>query len=228
MTRTRIFIVHENSALASQVARLLNQDNQFHVMDLLTSASEALPCIGNGNCDFVLVSASLPKNGAMQLLKCLRQYHQAPKVIVTGLNDESRQILAYVAAGAAGYVLKQAGIHSWANHIHAIRLGKPLISPTITAAMMVHLNTLSRLTTRFEAKPGLYANLTERESEVLPLLAEGDSNEAIAEKLTIGVGTVKNHVHSVLKKLKLRSRKDTITYLSFVQRRTYATPLRYA
>jgi len=92
----------------------------------------------------------------------------------------------------------------------------------------LHLNTLSRLTTRFEAKPALYAHLTERESEILPLLAEGHSNEAIAERLVIGVGTVKNHVHNVLKKLKLRSRKDANTYISFVQRRPYAAPLQYA
>lgn len=228
MSRTRIFIVHENHALASQVAQILNNEAHLHVMDLMTSATEALACIGNGNCDFVLVSASLPKNGALQLIKCMRQENQNAKVIVTGLNDDPKQILSYVAAGAVGYVLKQEGVQAWVDHIHAIRQGKPVISPTVTAAMMMHLNTLSRLTTRFEAKPSLYANLTERESEVLPLLAEGHSNEVIAERLVIGVGTVKNHVHNVLKKLKLRSRKDTSTYLSFVQRRSYTAPLRYA
>jgi len=228
MTRTRIFIVHENQALASQVARVLNNEPNLHVMDLMTSVTEALASIGNGNCDFVLVSASLPKNGALQLIKCMRQQNQNAKVIVTGLNDEAKQILAYVAAGAVGYVLKKEGVQTWVDHIHAIRAGKPVISPTVTAAMMFHLNTLSRLTTRFEAKPTLYANLTDRESEILPLLAEGHSNESIAERLVIGVGTVKNHVHNVLKKLKLRSRKDTSTYLNFVQARAYATPMRYA
>ncbi len=228
MTRTRIFIVHENQALASQVARVLNNEADLHVMDLLVSATEALASIGNGNCDFVLVSASLPKNGALQLIKCLRQQNHPIKVIITGLEDDPKQILSYVAAGAVGYVLKQEGVPGWVKHIHAIRNGKPVISPTVTAAMMLHLNTLSQLTTRFEAKPTLYANLTERESQILPLLAEGYSNEVIAERLVIGVGTVKNHVHNVLKKLKLRSRKDASTYISFVQRRPYAAPMRYA
>ncbi len=228
MTRTRIFIVHENLALASQVARVLNHEKQLHVMDLLSSAAEALAYIGNDNCDFVLVSAALPKNGAMQLIKCLRQQHHNVKVIVTGLDAEPRQILSYVAAGAVGYVLKQEGIPAWLDHIQAIRMGKPHISPTMTAAMMLHLNVLIQLTSRFEAKPALYDHLTERESEILALLAGGFSNEVIAERLLICIGTVKNHVHSVLKKLKLRSRKDTSTYLSLLQRRPYAVPMRYA
>lgn len=228
MTRTRIFIVHENSILAGQAARLLNNEPHLHVMDLITSVHDALAYIGNGNCDFVLVSASLPKNGAIQLIKCLRQHCTHVKVIVTGLHDDPKQILPCIAAGAVGYILKREGIGAWANHIQTVRDGKPLVSPSVTAAMMMHVNTLSRLTTRFEPKATLYANLTSRECQVLELLAEGNSNELIAERLLIGVGTVKNHVHNVLKKLKLRSRKDVGTYLSFVQRRANTTQASYA
>jgi len=228
MTRTRIFIVHENPTLAGQAARVLNTEPHLHVMDLMNSTTEALAYIGNGNCDFVLVSASLAKNGAIQLIKCLRQQGSNIKVIVTGLNDDPKQILAYIAAGAVGYVLKREGVHAWAKYVQAVCNGKPVVSPAITAAMMTHLRTLSRLTTRFEPKESLYANLTERECEILELLAEGHSNDKIAERLVIGVGTVKNHVHNVLKKLKLRSRKDASTYLSFVQRRTQPTSMQYA
>lgn len=228
MTRTRIFIVHENHTLAGQVARVLNTETHLHVMDLMTSTNEALTCIGNGNCDIVLVSASLARNGAIQLIKCLRQLDNKIKVIVTGLNDDPKQILTYVAAGAVGYVLKSTGIQAWATYIHAVRNGQPLVSPSITSAMMLRLRTLTRLTTRFEPKETLYANLTDRECEILALLAEGHSNDTIARRLLIGIGTVKNHVHQVLKKLKLRSRKDASTYLSFIQRRPLITPMRYA
>ena len=216
MSRTRIFIVHENNALAGQAARVLNNETQLHVMDLMSSAHEAIAYIGNGNCDFAFVSASLPRNGALQLIKRLRQQNSNTKVIVTGLGDDLKQILSYIAAGAVGYVLRKEGVQAWVNHIHAIRNGKPIVSPNVTAAMMVHLRTLSRLTMRFEPKASLYANLTGREREILGLLAEGHSNDRIAESLVIGIGTVKNHVHSVLKKLKLRSRKDTGVYLSFI------------
>lgn len=228
MTRTRIFIVHENPILAGQAASLLNKEPHLHVMDLITSTREALASIGNGNCDFVLVSASLAKNGALQLIKCLRQQSNQVKVIVTGLSDDSKQILSYIAAGAVGYILKKEGVSAWVRHVEAVGKGKPLVSPSVTAVLMMQVNTLSRLTTRFEPKAELYANLTSRECEILDLLAEGSSNESIAGRLVIGVGTVKNHVHSILKKLKLRSRRDTGTYRSFNQRRVIQPQVSYA
>jgi DNA-binding NarL/FixJ family response regulator len=227
MTRTRIFIVHENPTVASQAAMILNNEPHLHVMDLMTSPNEALAYIGNGNCDFVLVSVSLARNGALQLIKGLRQQCSQVKVIVTGLPNDPKQILAYIAAGAVGYILKKEGVQAWASHIHAVRNGKPIASPALAAAMMMHLNTLSRLTTRFEPKATLYANLTNRECEILQLLAEGVSNEVIALRLFIGIGTVKNHVHNVLKKLKLRSRKDAVAYHSFVEQRPAVAHLAY-
>ena len=227
MNRTRIFIVHENQALTSQAAGLLNKEVNLRVINLMSSMNEAISRISSDNCDVILVSATLPDNGALKLIKRLRQEAVPAKILVTGLPNDPQQILNFIAAGAAGYVLAQEGVQSWVKHIEAVCKGKPLVSPTVTAAMMLHLNRLSRLTARFEPKSTLYANLTERECEILKFLAEGHSNQMIADELIIGVGTVKNHVHNVLKKLNLRSRKDAATYLSFVQGRTPQTQAAY-
>ncbi|MEZ4865800.1 MAG: response regulator transcription factor [Caldilineaceae bacterium] len=217
MTRTRIFIVHENQSVASQAMAYLAREKELHVMDSFKSTTEALAYIGNGNCDFILASANLAQDGALKLLKTMRSKGAAPKVIITGLSDSPQQIIRYVAAGAAGYISEKTGVHRWAEHIRAVSAGKALVSPLVAAAMMEHVNRLSRLTARFEPKSLLFANLTEREVEILKLLATGYSNQNIADSLVIGVGTVKNHVHNVLKKLKLRNRKETSTYLSFIQ-----------
>lgn len=227
MNRTRIFIVHENQALTSQAAGLLNKAENFRVINLLNSVNETLARISADNCDVILASATLPDNGALKLIKRLRQLTVPAKVIVTGLPNDPQEILAYIAAGAAGYVLAQEGVQRWAQHVEAVCKGKPLVSPTVTAAMMLHLNKLSRLTARFEPKSTLYANLTERECEILKFLAEGQSNQLIANHLVIGVGTVKNHVHNVLKKLNLRSRKDAATYITFIQGKTQESQARY-
>jgi DNA-binding NarL/FixJ family response regulator len=227
MQRTRIFIVHENQALVSQAARLLNKETDLRVINLMSSVNEALARVSADNCDIILASATLPDEGALKLIKRLRQQGIPVKVIVTGLSNDPQQILAYIAAGAAGYALAQEGVQIWAKHIDAVRKGKPLVSPTVAAAMMMHLNKLSRLTARFEPKSTLYANLTERECEILKFLAEGYSNQLIADRLIIGVGTVKNHVHNVLKKLNLRSRKDAATYLSFIQEKAPTAQAHY-
>lgn len=217
MKRTRIFIVHENQALISQAAGILNKEADLRVINLMSSMNEAISRVSADNCDVILVSATLPEHGALKLIKRLRQQGVPAKVIVTGLPNVPQQILAYIAAGAAGYALAHEGIQLWVKHVQAVCKGKPLVSPAVTAAMMMHLNKLSRLTARFEPKSTLYANLTERECEILKFLAQGYSNQLIADQLIIGVGTVKNHVHNVLKKLNLRSRKDAATYLTFIQ-----------
>lgn len=216
MTRTRIFIVHENQTVAGQAMASLSQEQHLYVADLLSTPSEALAYIGNGNCDIVLVSAKLANDGALKLLKALRQRALKAKVLITGLSDNAQQIIRYIAAGAAGYILEKEHVQQWSRYIQAVQAGMALISPSVTVAIMAHLNHLSRLTTRFEPQTNLFSSLTEREVEILQMLAVGSSNQLIADKLIISVGTVKNHVHSVLKKLKLRSRKEAATYLSMV------------
>lgn len=216
MTRTRIFIVHENQTVAGQAMASLSQEPQLYVADLLSTPSEALSYIGNGNCDIVLISAKLAHDGALKLLKALRQRATKAKVLITGLSDNVQQIIRYIAAGAAGYILEKEAVQHWSRYIYALQSGKALVSPTVAAAIMGHLNHLSRLTTRFEPQTNLFSSLTQREIEILQMLAVGSSNQLIADRLIISVGTVKNHVHSVLKKLKLRSRKEAATYLAMV------------
>lgn len=225
MLRTRIFIVHENQALAGQATAAFAHDPNVRVMDMLETTGAAIAYIGENNCDVVLLSATLPQEGALTVTKTLRQRGVQAKVIVTGLINDTREIIRYIAAGAAGYALRREGIDAWVRQVYAVRTGKALIAADVAAALMNHLAKLSRLTTRFEPKPRLYANLTEREVEVLHLMAEAYSNQEIAAKLIVSVGTVKNHVHSVLKKLSLRSRKETVTYLSFIQGSTQARSL---
>ncbi len=227
MKRTRIFIVHENQPLANQAIAALTKGADIRVMDALSTAGEALAYIGEDNCDVVLISSTLPQEGALKVIKTLRQRNVKAKMIVTGLSHETNAIIRYIAAGAAGYALSEEGVDGWMKQILAVQSGKPLLSKSVVAALMAHLSSLSRLTTRFEPKAAYYGELTEREIEVFRLLAAGESNQGIADKLIIGVGTVKNHVHNILKKLHLRNRKEAATYLSFMENKTAATTAQY-
>jgi DNA-binding NarL/FixJ family response regulator len=227
MVRTRIFIVHQNQTVAQQAMGLLNELSDLRVTEIMTSVSEAIARLGRDNCDLIIASAAFSQEGIATLTRQLRQMQSKAKVIVTGVGDNMQDVLSYLTVGAVGYALEKDGIASWVRQVQAVRQGKALIPPAVTAAMMMRLTKLSRLTARFEPKATLYADLTERECEILNLLAEGCSNRMIADRLIIGVGTVKNHVHNVLKKLNLRSRKDASTYISFVkgQPQAAATPM---
>ena len=217
MTCDRIFIIHENPERLRQAAILLNRNTHERVIRLMSSVHECFTRVGCTNGDLILASATLPKDDLRKLLKHLRQQAMPAKVIVTDLPNDPKQILTYIAAGAAGYVLAQEGLGAWVTQVDAVCNGQPLVSPAMAAAMIGHLTKLSQLTAGFGPRSGLYANLTERECEVLALLGQGHANQVIANRLIIAVGTVKNHVHHVLTKLNLNNRKAARMYLSFVK-----------
>jgi len=227
MTSTRLFIIHENQAFASQLMSYFSNDNEIRLLDAFSSVNEALSFIGNDNCDVIMISATLPQNGAAKLIKLLRQRGTKAKMIVTGLPNNAQQIVGYITAGAAGYTLQGDSPDRWLQQIKAIRAGKTLLPPAIVARLMAQLSTLSRLTARFEPQAVRYGDLTEREIEIFQLLAIGQSNQQIAVALVIGVGTVKNHVHNILKKLNLRNRKEASTYISFVDNKTRGNPVQF-
>lgn len=217
MTRLAIFIIHEKPEQLHQAVALLKTNKHLYVSRVMSSVHECLTRVGDGNCDLILVSARLPNDDVRSLLKHVRQAASAAKVIVTDLSNDPRQILGYIAAGAAGYVLAQEGIGAWATQIDAVACGQPRVSPVMAAAMMRHLARLSKLTGGFAPHAQRYSTLTAREHEILLLLGEGHANQAIANRLIIGVGTVKNHVHRILTKLNLSSRKATGMYLAYVK-----------
>lgn len=216
MTSTRVFIVHENLARLRQAAALLHESASLQVIHAMASVAECRARIGYTNCDLILASATLPNDELRNLLKHLRQQAIPAKVIVTDLPNDPKQILAWIAAGAAGYVLRHEGIEAWGRQIAAVCSGQPLVSPAMAATMMSHLTRLSRLAAGNTPNQRLYANLTKREHEVLTLLGQGHTNQIIANQLILTVGTVKNHVHHVLAKLNLSNRKAAGLYLAYV------------
>jgi len=215
MTRFHIFVIDENPERLRQAAILLN--TSLRVIHLASSVHECIARIGPTHCDLILASATLPNEDVRKLLKRLRQQSIPAKVIVTGLPNDPKQILPYIAAGAVGYVLAQEGIGTWSKQIDAVCRGQPLVSPLMAAAMMGHLTKLSHLAAGFAPHAQRQATLTTREHEVLLLLGEGHANQVIADQLIIAVGTVKNHVHHVLTKLNLNSRKAAGMYLAYVK-----------
>lgn len=217
MERIRVFIVHENAAMAGIAATTLSKGTNIRVVDHATSVLEAQARLGKGVCDVVLFSAGLPVEPAMKLLKRIRQEFAPCKVIVLGVQDDPQVILRYIAAGASGYTAENEPLAASIDQIYAVHNGQAKVSPAVAASLMTHVAKLSRLTARFEPKRTAYVSLTKREAEILDLLAQGCPNQEIADRLIIEVGTVKNHVHSILKKLNLRSRKDVATYMAFIQ-----------
>jgi DNA-binding NarL/FixJ family response regulator len=103
------------------------------------------------------------------------------------------------------------------QNIRAAEEDKALISPTMAAALIDHVAELAHISARPYLQPEAYSELTARELEVLQLIDEGLTNQEISNELVIEVGTVKNHVHNILRKLDVASREDAAAHLPYIQ-----------
>jgi len=213
----RVFVVHQARLVASIMATLLDERPDIQVMGVATSVAEALAALSSCNCNVMLVAASLPENGALTLTKAISESEPAIKVLIIGLPESESVILQYVMAGASGYVLQDVTAEDLLEHVRAAYDDKAIVSPEIAAAFMTHITELAQITSRTSFDPSDYNELTPRELEVLELIGQGLSNKKIAEQLYIEVGTVKNHVHNILRKLEVSSREDAAAHLPFIE-----------
>jgi DNA-binding NarL/FixJ family response regulator len=211
-----VLIVNKSRLICSVISTVLKDEPDMYVVGVANNVAEALNLIRTSNCDVALVSTNLPNEGALEFLRAVKA-NTSIKVLVIGLAELEEVILRYIEAGAAGYVLREDSVDDLLKNIRAVHSGEALASPEMTAALMAHIAELSELRPPNEYDSQEFADITPRESEVLDLIAEGLSNQEIANRLVIELGTVKNHVHSILQKLDVGSRQDAAMYWDSVQ-----------
>lgn len=213
----RVLVVHQTQLIGSIIANVLDEEPDIRVIGRTTDVEDALARLERTPCEMVLVAATLPDNGALEITEAVAEREYDAKVLVIGLPKSKNAILQYVAAGASGYVLQEVSTEELLQHVRAVHDDKALVSPDIAAALMEHINELAQISAQTDVDPSAYAELTPREREVLDLIGEDYSNREIAEQLVIEVGTVKNHVHNILKKLDVSSRHEAAAFLPFVE-----------
>jgi DNA-binding NarL/FixJ family response regulator len=142
----------------------------------------------------------------------------AVKVLILGLLEDKNDTLRYIEAGAAGYILKDSSLKEFIEIIRMAQRGEAQVSARIAGAMMERLSNLARMFASVETRMNGDARLTSRELEVLQFIGQGLTNQAIADRLVVEVGTVKNHVHSILEKLNASNRDEAASYLAFLKR----------
>src|SRR5690606_38925448 len=132
----RVLVVHQTHLISSIIANVLDEEDDIEVIGQASSAEEALKVLENESCEMVLVAATLPDNGALDITEAIADSGTSTKVLVIGLPHSKNAILQYVAAGAAGYVLQEVSTEKLLEHIRATYDGKAIISPDIAAALM--------------------------------------------------------------------------------------------
>jgi DNA-binding NarL/FixJ family response regulator len=213
----RVLLVNEIRLMCNVLKVALEDEPDIRVVGCATSADEALDLYRATNAEVVLASTRLPDNGALRLVEGLTNTHSSTHVLVLGVTENKERVLRYVEAGASGYVTKDSSVDDLIEAIRTAHKGAALASPDITAALMERLSEYAQMFANLETGIIEEAGLTPRELAVLKLLGENYTNQQISEELIIEVGTVKNHVHSILSKLNVNTRDEAATYLALIK-----------
>jgi two-component system, NarL family, nitrate/nitrite response regulator NarL len=214
----RILLVNEIRLIGNVIAASLEDEPDIRIVACVTTPEEALNAIHKNQVDIALVSTRLPDRGALSLTRAITDVAPNTKVLALGLTEEKTRVLRYVEAGAAGYILKDDSIEDLISIVRNVQDGKVFVSPQIAAAMMERLSELAQIFTGVDVGKATEAGLTPRELEVLELIGKDLSNQQVAEKLVIEIGTVKNHVHNILEKLNVSNREEAAAYLAFIKK----------
>jgi two-component system nitrate/nitrite response regulator NarL len=209
----RMTIVHPDRAELDVYKNVLQGEPDLIINHLVTTQDETLHCLVETPSDIVLVSYLLPQNGALWLVQTLAAAHGAPKVLVTDMPRLRETVLYWMEEGAAGYVYEQEGWAALVKKVRAVCADEFLLCPEIAAALIERLAELKQLAHELDAgalaqPSATYSELTPREREVLHLIGNDLSNQEIADTLVIELGTVKNHVHNLLRKLDVCNRRQ--------------------
>jgi DNA-binding NarL/FixJ family response regulator len=159
--------------------------------------------------DVVLMDVRMPGVGGIEATRRIRTEQPMTKVVMLTVSEDEEDLFDAIRAGATGYLLKEVSIEEVAYTVRAVARGQALVSPSMAAKLLTEFNLLSR---RVAEQHGDAPRLTDRELEVLRLVAKGMSNKEIAAELVIAENTVKNHVRNILEKLELRTRMEAAMY----------------
>jgi DNA-binding NarL/FixJ family response regulator len=158
--------------------------------------------------DVILLDVRMPKKSGIEACLAIKQTVPSAKIIMLTVSDEEADLYEAVKSGASGYLLKDSSIEEVAQAIRVVADGQSLISPSMAIKLIDEFKQMARP----ERESGPALRLTERELDVLRLVAQGHSNKEIAARLFISENTVKNHVRNMLEKLQLHSRMEAVMY----------------
>ncbi|MBA3781887.1 response regulator transcription factor [Nocardioides sp. InS609-2] len=204
----RVLVVDDQELFRRGLVMLLSTETDIEVIGEASDGVAGTDMATSLAPDVVLLDVRMPKRTGIEACRSIKEAVPSAKIIMLTVSDEEADLYEAVKNGAAGYLLKDSSIEDVAQAIRVVADGQSLISPSMAVKLIDEFKQMSK-PNRGQV-PGL--RLTERELEVLRLVAKGLNNRDIAKQLFISENTVKNHVRNILEKLQLHSRMEAVMY----------------
>ncbi|HEY2331235.1 MAG TPA: response regulator transcription factor [Acidimicrobiales bacterium] len=206
----RVLIVDDHALFRRGLVQLLLLEDGIDVVGEGGDGEEGVRRAEELVPDVVLMDVRMPRVSGIEATRHLAGALPAARILMLTVSDEEDDLYEAIKAGAAGYLLKEISVEEVADAVRAVMHGQTLISPSMASKLIQEFNHLSR---RAEGQRLMSVpRLTEREMDVLKLVARGLTNRDIADDLYISENTVKNHVRNILDKLHLHSRMEAVLY----------------
>jgi two-component system response regulator NreC len=208
MPKARILLVEDHIVVRQGLKALLSGEADIEVVGEADNGREALQRVSDLQPDVVLMDISMPGLNGIEATRQICRHHPGVEVVILSMHSNEEYVFQVLQAGASGYVLKQSDSSEVLTAIRAALAGGSFLSPPISRAV------IDDYVRRAEARgrSDTLDVLTPREREVLQLLAEGVSNQEIADQLSISVKTVETHRGNMMKKLGVDSKTDLVKY----------------
>ena len=206
----RVLVVDDHALFRRGLQMVLEQEPDIEVVGEASDGAEAVTTAAETLPDIVLMDVRMPKRGGIDACTAIHETVPSAKIIMLTISDEEADLYDAIKAGAMGYLLKEISIEEVASAIRAVHGGQSLISPSMASKLLNEFASMIKRTDDRQQVPT--PRLTDREMEVLKLVAKGMNNRDIAKQLFISENTVKNHIRNILEKLQLHSRMEAVVY----------------
>jgi DNA-binding NarL/FixJ family response regulator len=197
-----LILADDHPVFASGLRAVFDAESDLTVLEVASTGREAVRAATEHRPDVAVLDITMPDGDGLWVCDQLRAAGLGVRVLILTMSDDDENVLAALRAGAYGYMLKGAGPDELVAAVHAVARGEALFGAGIAARMLQHFG--------HSAVASPFPQLTERETEVLGLLAAGRDNAGVARRLGVSPKTVRNHVSNIITKLQVSDRSGAI------------------
>ncbi|MFF1543881.1 response regulator [Streptomyces sp. NPDC058291] len=208
----RVLIADDQMMVREGFSVLLNAMPDIEVVGEAVNGREAVDRVRELSPDVVLMDIRMPELNGIEATREIVAADGSAKVLVLTTFDLDEYVYQALRAGASGFLLKDASARQLADGVRVVASGEALLAPSVTRRLITEFSKLSDAPRLSATAQAAYGDLTDRETEVLVLIAQGLSNAEIAERLVVAESTIKTHVSRILVKLGLRDRTQAAVF----------------